>query len=522
MKLFKLFLLFVLSLIIIGCCQTGVTKNTPGSESDISAAQIKQDLDFLASDSLKGRDTPSTELNIAAKYIASEFAKSNIKPVDGSYFQTVHMGKISLATDNLLKINIGGKEKSYKIKSQFVPFEMTANKTATAPLVFAGYGIDAPEYGYNDYENLDVKDKIVLILKHEPGEDDPLSKFNSKKATKYSTIKEKVNTAIDHGAAGVLVVQDPLNHMLLSPTGFPWPSLSGFIPMDVLPLTLLSDEKDKIPSAEVGEDVVVDLFGSIEKLKEIQLAIDKSFKTNSFPITDAIVSLKTDTFIKQMISNNVVGYAEGNDPKLKDEFVIIGAHYDHVGYKKNHNPGEDYIYNGADDNASGTAAMISAARAFGTASLKPKRSILFIAFCGEEKGLFGSRYYVDNPLIPLQKTIAMLNIDMIGRNSIDSLYIYGYSKSPGLKQVVEEANKMTKFTLIFNENLLQGGSDHMSFMQKKVPSIFFHSGTENEYHTVHDEAGLINFEKAKKVTKLVFETALMIANGNDYYKFIED
>ncbi len=515
-----LFLIFF-GLYAAGCGFLGISNSQTGEEQ-ITAEKIKQNISFLASDSLKGRNTPSAELDVAANYIANEFASSGIKPVNGSYFQKVTMGMITLGPDNQLVLNPGKEQISFKLKDDFTPFEMTANKEASGQVVFAGYGIDAPEYKYNDYENLDVKGKIVFVLRHEPGENDTSSIFDGNKSTKYSDVNEKVKIAVQHGAAGVLVAQDPLNHTLLTPRGFPWPSLSKFIPKDAVPLSLMLDEKDKVPVVQVGEKVIDKFFGSVDKLKEIQSEIDKNLKPKSFLIEGSEISLKTSTEIKDMSSNNVVGFLEGSDPVLKKELLVIGGHYDHVGMKLQHNKGEDYIYNGADDNASGTCGVMAVASAFGSLKEKPKRSILFIAFCGEEKGLFGSRYYAENPLFPLENTVAMLNLDMIGRNNIDSITVIGYAKSPELVQETLDANKEIGFKINYLNERINGGSDHQSFLNKKIPSLFYHSGLHPDYHKVSDEVRLINFDKIAKTSRLVFKTALQIGNENRRYKFISN
>jgi len=500
-------------LFVIGCSSNELQIG----EEAINEALLQKYIFYLASDSLMGRDTPSPGLDSAAVYISNEFKKYGLKSIDGSYFQTVKLGKISLGKENHLNAIIKGKEKKYKIKNDFTPFEMTANKEVNAPVVFAGYGIDAPEYNYNDYEGIDVKGKIVFVMRHEPGEEDPESKFEGEKATEYSKVSEKVKIAISKGAVGVLIAQDPLNHKILTPRGFPWPSLSKLIPQDALPLSLLIDEKEKVPVVQVGEEVIADLFGSVDKLKDIQIGIDKNLKPASFEFKDFSFSLKTETEFVDYSSQNVVGLLEGSDPKLKDEVLVIGAHYDHVGFIKNHNEDEDYIFNGADDNASGTSGMMSIAAAFSKMNQKPKRSILFIAFAGEEKGLFGSKYYVENPLLPLDKTVAMLNLDMIGRNSTDSIFIEAADRSPKLKIINEEENEQIGFTLLYPNNTGLGGSDHANFLKKNIPALFYFSGMHPDYHKVGDNPDRINYPKAVRAARLAFRTAWRISNDNQKY-----
>jgi hypothetical protein len=503
---------------ITGCSQLSLLEKQ-GLDS-ISSDNIRDNLTFLASDSLKGRGTPSPELDTAAAFIARHFKAEGLQPINGSYFQKVKLGKINLGVDNQLKIFKDGKETDFTIKDEYVPFDMTANGSITASVFFMGYGITALDYKYDDYKYTDVKGKIVFILKHEPGEEDSLSAFDGVRSTEYSEIQYKVRNAIEHGASGVMIATDPLNHISLTPRGFPWPSLSKIIPKDALPINLLDNESSKVPVIQVGEEVINLLFGGVGNLKKIQEEIDKSNTPKSYELSGCRILIKTSTSVEEYTSNNVVGFLEGTDPQLKNEVVILGAHYDHAGYKKIHNPGEDYIFNGADDNASGTAAVMELAKAFGHLSPKPKRSVLFITFLGEELGLLGSQAYVDNPLFPLDKTVAMINFDMVGRNNKDTLYIVGVTRSPDLYRININENEKIGFTLCYDQEQFIGRSDQAGFLKKKIPILFYHTGEEPEYHKVTDEASLIDFEKEARVVKLGFLTALFIANDNHYYKVI--
>jgi hypothetical protein len=509
---------FAIALYFSGCGFFGVSNNT--GYNSIDSRTILRDITFLASDSLKGRPTPSREQDTAAAYIVNCFKQSNLKPVNGSYYQEVNLGKVRLATDNYLKISKDAKEVSFKIKDEFIPFEMTANNQFSGKVVFAGYGITAPEYEYDDYQNIDVKGKIVFVLRHEPGEEDTASLFDGNKATDYSEVKEKVKIAIEHGASAVMVATDPLNHSFLIPRGFPWPSLSKIIPKDALPISLLDEEKDKIPVIHVGEEVIKLLFGSVSKLRDIQEEIDKNVKPNSFELEGYTTSIKTSTEIEKAPAKNVVGYVEGSDLVLKNEIIVVGAHYDHVGPKKKEKPTDDIINNGADDNASGTVTILALAKAFGTLEVKPKRSVLFIAFAGEELGLLGSSAYVNNPLFPLDKTVAMLNYDMVGRNTIDSLYLVGGTRSPDLKQIAVEENEKVGFKLGYEYENFIGRSDQASFLNKKIPILYLTSGEHPDYHKVTDEVWLINPEKIEKISQLSFYIINRIANESRYYKVI--
>lgn len=510
---------FVVLFVIVPVGCSARISRFPGIALDrIREDDVRKNLFFLASDSLKGRNTPSPELDTAAAYIAREFEHSGLRPVHGSYFQRYSLNIVNLGDTNELSIRTSSGEHAYRIKTEFTPFEITANRQVRAPVVFAGYGITAPEYRYDDYAGIDIKGKIVFVLRHEPGEEDSSSIFMGKKLTDYSNLKTKVRIAVEHGAVGMLVATDPLNHAFLTPRGFPWPSLSRIIPKDALPLTLGVDEESKIPVVHVGEEVITQLLGSVDSLKALQTAIDRSLTPHSFPITGGEAYIHTSTDISEFHANNVVGLLPGADPAHSGETVIVGAHYDHLGQKKEHMAGERYIFKGADDNASGTCALLEVAAALGGLPSPPRRSILCIAFSGEEKGLFGSEYYARHPLLPLTTTVAMLNMDMVGRNAEDTLYLIGSSSSPDIARIVREEDAIPGFVLV-DGALTMGGSDHMSFMRRNVPDIFFHSGLENEYHTVNDIPELINTRKIDRVAELVFLTAFHIASDTVTYRY---
>lgn len=496
-----------------------MTEAPSGAVNAISLELVKDHAFFLASDSLKGRSSPSPELEVAAEYISRVFEQNGFQKVQGSYLNRVPLGIVNLGEKNSLSIKRDGAERSYEIKSEFTPFDMTANRTSSGPIVFAGYGITAPEFKYDDYAGVDVRGKVVFVLRHEPGEEDTASAFNGAKATEYSNVAEKVEIARDHGAVAVMVATDPLNHTLLTPRGFPWPSLSKFLPKDALPIALGTDEEKKLPVIHVGEEVIAQLFGNVDSLRNLQRFIDESGAPCSYEIIGASATVQTSTSVKDMTTHNVVGFLEGSDPNLKNEIVVVGAHYDHVGFQKTGKPGEDLIFNGADDNGSGTTALLAIAAAFGHSPVKPKRSVLLMAFAAEERGLLGSRAYVENPLFPLDRTVAMVNLDMVGRNSIDSLSVIGGAKSPDLARIAQEENAKVGFTLVI-ENLSSGGSDHMSFQRKNVPYLFFFSGFHPDYHKVTDHAELLNIPKIARVATLAFRTAWRVANEDHKYTLI--
>jgi Zn-dependent M28 family amino/carboxypeptidase len=262
------------------------------------------------------------------------------------------------------------------------------------------------------------------------------------------------------------------------------------------------------------------LLGSLDSLKHLQARIDKNLVPVSFIIPVTSIRLHANIITNARVVKNVVGYIPGSDPVLGKQCLIIGAHYDHIGYLKEHKPGEDFIFNGADDNASGASGVLAVAHAFSRMKQKSSRSIMFICFAGEEKGLFGSRYYTTHPLFPLAATVAMLNLDMISRNSPDSLYLEGASQSPDITQIFLEENKKTKFTLVIKQNEFLGASDQYSFYKHNVPFAFVFTGLHKDYHQVGDNPDKADCEKAANISRLVLFSAYRIANEERRYSII--
>jgi len=501
-------------------CAHRPTGDPEGALDRISAENVRRNIFTIAADSMLGRNTPSPQLDSAGAYIARAFDRAGLLPVNGSRYQRIALNIVDLGDTNALSIRAGGEEKTYALKSDFVPFETTADRSARGQVVFAGYGITAPQYGYDDYAGIDVRGKIVFVLRHEPGENDSASVFLGTTPTEYSSVDTKMRIAVEHGAAGMLVATDPLNHSSMAPRGFPWPSLSRIIPKDALPLTLAIDEASKVPVVHVGEAVISQLFGSVDSLRALQHAIDARCSPRSFALAGSEAVIRTSTVIRGMSANNILGVLPGTDPHLRSETVIVGAHYDHVGYMKQHAPGERYIFNGADDNGSGTCALLEIAAALGGLSSPPRRSILLIAFAGEEKGLYGSEYYARHPLFPLATTVAMLNMDMVGENSPDSLLLIGAENSPDLERIARTEDARVGFVLADFREPMGTGSDHMTFMKRNIPDLFFFSGLEKVYHTVNDRPELIDTRKVARAASLVFLTAWHVANDSTHYRYI--
>jgi len=489
-----------------GPSQTALNAITPEAVRSIVA--------YLAADSLKGRNTPSPELDRCAEFLAERFRAYGLQPVNGSYFQSVPIHRIHLGDSNRVTLRgQDGVEKTLAIKKDFVPFEITADREVRGDIVFVGYGISAPEFDYDDYAGIDVAGKIVLALKGGPNEQKPDSPFSSQKRSPAVTLKEKVKCAMDHGAVGFMLVTNPLRSSLLKPTGFPWPSLSKSFPADALPVALGKTEGQKMPCIQIGEEPIRTLFGSVEACKALAQRIDSLGQPHSQTLAHQAV-LRTSVTTEIQYARNVVAQLPGSQDGANKDWLVVGAQYDHVGNRQNTPAGQDSIHNGADDNASGTAAMMMLAAAFSQEKNRPKRSVLFMAFAGEERGFFGSKTYVADPLVPLEHTVAMINLDMVGRNRVDSLTVFGRHNAPELWAVVEKENRHIGFKLSAGSVKDSGGSDHMPFNEQKIPTLFFHTGLHADYHQVSDQAEKINYGKLTLAAKLAYRTVHRLADSD--------
>jgi len=275
---------------------------------------------------------------------------------------------------------------------------------------------------------------------------------------------------------------------------------------NAIPLTMEEPLDKKIVSVQIGRKLADDLMvGTGKTLADLFTNIENTLTPQSFPIEDKALTMGTALDAEKHPTQNVVGFWEGSDPELKKEYIVIGGHYDHVGVNN------DSVYNGADDNASGTAGVMEIAEAFTKCKIKPKRSILFMAFAGEEKGLFGSRYYTDNPIFPLDNLVAMLNMDMISRNDTNEVAILGAPTSSDLKSINEKANESIGMTLKYQQRYFMQ-SDHYPFYQKDIPVLFYHTGDTPDLHKPSDDPEKIIPEKMAMIGQLTFSTAWMVVN----------
>ena len=497
----------------------------------IRLVDLRADLTFLASDALEGRLSLQRGSEAAVQFLAAEFEKAGVRPVAGaSYLQPVPL--IEYRTDrNLtsLAIDRHGERRTLAYNTDFsggAPFEADV----TGPVVFAGYGITAPEFGYDDYRSLDARGKIVLIFDHEPQENDPRSIFNGLGNTRHASAHLKLLNAQKHGAVGVLIAAEPNR---THPSN---QQRSARIPGSeqrarLLAPQALADSPITIPSFTISDQVAAELLGSTNhKPGELQAAIDAALKPASQPLPGTRAEMRVTLEQRRRgTSYNVLGLVEGSDPVLKNETVIFSAHYDHDG------AWDGVIRPGADDNGSGTVGVLELARAFAASPVKPKRSLLFAIFAAEERGLLGSYYYTAHPLRPLETTRAVINFDMIGRNETPSkqtdglmdiapdtsneLNLIGTINSPDYRAAVERANEYVGLRLNYKWDQdaalnIFSRSDQFPFALHDIPAIWWFTGFHPDYHQPTDSVEKINFAKMQKILRLAYLAGEQFANAS--------
>ena len=475
-----------------------------------SEARLKKDVFFLASDECEGRGPGTKGLNKAADHIAAEFKKAGLKPggPDGSYFQPFTVpGSIQDAPAVLKLRGPQGQEIELKEGVHFYPMGVGyAGKATGAAVAFAGYGASTTNWKldgknpakYDDYADLDVEDKVVVVLRDLPRGSAPRADDDSPRFPGNASLAAKLLRAEQAKAAAVLFVND-------ADTARTGDDLLDFN------YSAVGRGRAKIPAFHVKRSVLEAMLHSADKdLRAIEADIDRDAKPQSFDLRDWTVSFEVKMHRGDIALKNVVGVLEGNGPLAK-ETVVVGAHYDHLGYGGGFgslaNLKKMAIHHGADDNASGSTAVIELARRFGAMENRKGRRLVFMTFSGEEMGLLGSAHYAKEPLFPLEDTVAMFNLDMVGRLPKDKktgkevLLVEGSTSSKTFDDLVEKINKNYDFEMR-KEEKFDANSDHASFYQKKIPVLFFWTGIHPDYHRPSDTADKINVAGMRKIVDM--------------------
>lgn len=486
----------------------------------ITRAELSEHLHEIASDKFEGRETGMLGQKMAATYLATEFNSYGIQPFKGSYFQ-----KFPLILQYSHGVELTGKDSSFKwMRDFYYQNELDNKRVDFKEIAFVGYGISHEQY--DDYANIDVNKKAVIYYEGEP------YKKGEKFLVDTSSVSEqvtnplvKLNLAISKGAEVVFVVKKDIESIVNN---------EAYVHHMEEPKMMLNSalaNRLKVPVLYISENTAKSLTEGLIDIENTLAKINKKGKPKSSVIAlTKESSVDVNRHYDKLTSENVIAFIEGSD--LRDEVLVLTAHYDHIG--KN----GDEIFNGADDDGSGTVALLEIAEAFQQAKREgkgPRRSILIMPVSGEEKGLLGSEFYTNYPLIPLRNTVANLNIDMIGRvdpaHKGNTEYVYligGNILSQDLHQLSEGANeKYTKldldyrFSNLTDPNRYYYRSDHYNFAKNNIPSIFYFCGVHEDYHQSTDTVEKIDFKKMEAITRLVFHTAWEIVNRDERIKLDE-
>jgi peptidase M28-like protein len=512
-------------------------QNRKADKGVIQSEDLQKWLSYLASDELEGRTTFSEGLGLAAAYLAEQLRSWGVKPGgdNGSYFQRVRVLSVKSANNSTLTVEVNGQTRTFKNGEGIsFPANVGGKRNLTADQVeFLGYGLDAPLANHNDYAGKDVKGKAVVYLGGNGpkglGQDFRRALFGR---ARYATDQRQAVASIGPGGGGFGGRQGG---------GASGGALQG-------DFTTVQRLDHPIPPAVSAQDDFFEfLFSNADvKYAELKEKAAKQEPLPSFTLKGVKLSFNLDAdyqVVRTQLTRNVVGVIDGTDPKLKDSYVLFSAHYDHVGYAEGEvvqgarqgatggmrvkeGAVEDRIWNGADDDGSGTVTVLGVAKAFAKGP-KPKRSLMFLWFSGEERGLWGSRYHADYPTAPIDKIVADLNMDMVGRNrdnkaeEANSVYLVGSDRiSTELHNITVESNaglaRPLKLDFELNDptdlEQVYYRSDHYSYAAKGIPIVFFTTGLHPDYHYNTDSVEKINFEKMTRIGQLVYETGRRVAD----------
>lgn len=518
-------------LLAISCCfsalttwaQDGAAVNPTVYAETIKEADLEKHLTKLASDEFQGRETGTEGAKMAREYIVDQLKSFGIQPVASlnGYYQPVQYKRVGWG-----KVEAKTKKKEFRHMRDFYSFASICDdmpKFDVSEVIFLGYGIDDEKY--SDYDGVNVKDKVLVMYTGEPTDEDEMYLITGTVAKSGWNFRRKLRTAKEKGAKLVLFI-DP-NTLK---------NINKFGRWLIEPSFELYDENAEAASSRFANHMFVSptmikgiLGRRYKKIAKTVAKIRKTGKPHNF-VAKTKLTVQMNKKSEILESPNILGFIEGTDEDLKDEVVVVSAHYDHLGKR-----GDD-VFNGADDNGSGTTGLVELAQAFAQAKKDgagPRRSVLFLWVAGEEKGLLGSEYYSKHPVFPLENTVADVNVDMIGRvddrygdDDPNYIYVIGSDRlSTDLHKINEEANqKYVNLTLDYkyndeaDPNRYYYRSDHYNFAKNGIPSIFYFNGTHDDYHKQTDTVEKINFAKMQKIVKLIFYTSWELANRDERIK----
>lgn len=501
----RIFIVLILTLLLF---DTGWAEQLP-PESQSTPQDLLRHARYLASDELLGRGVDTAGIGMARDYIAGEFQKYGLLPggENGTFYQ-------GLDVDVGAKVNQPSAlqlehDSSLVLNKDWTPLGLSHSGSIDGEIVFAGYGITAKDYDYDDYSGIDVRGKIALVLRYEPppkNEKSPFRKFP--RSSRYATLLSKANNAREHGAIGMILVD-------LGPRREGEPE---FVPLARTlwlfdPALIAAQVKPK-----ALENILEKRGVSLRDLKE---KIDREEKPASTLLPGVAASIHVSLERISKRTDNVIGIVPGSDPLLKKEYIVIGAHYDHLGlgyFGTRDASTEGQIHHGADDNASGTAVLMDLAQRLSRLPEGLPRTVVFIAFTGEERGLYGSRYYVTHPLLPIEQAKAMINMDMVGRMRGNRLNVSGIETANEFSGWLTETGQ--KLGIDLAPSKITDRSDHASFYNRQIPDLLFSTGFHEDYHGPTDTWDKLNVEGMAKVSDIVLAVVKKIAEATEPLTFV--
>ena len=481
--------------------------STPAADARVSSQTYLADVAWLADDARQGRDTDSPELRQTADWVAEHFDEAGLEPLgdDGGWLQHFTVkGQRRLLDGNTLRLG----DEALELRREWIPLQTAMSAEVEGDVVFAGYGISDPDGGYDDYAGLDVKDKLVLVLRRGPNSGVEGSRYSQNgPGGSHISFATKVNAAFRHGAQALLVVNGPSDFE---------PGTRADRPMRYG--SLGADTTASLPAAQLSAQSALAILSAHGlDLAAAQKALDESLKPQSRPLAGLSAALTIAAEEEQIETVNVLGLLPGNDPELANEYVLVGAHMDHVGLglhagSRGGSEARGQVHNGADDNASGTAGTIEAARLLAADPEGLRRSIVFATWSGEEWGLLGSQHYVEHPALPLAHCVAVINMDMIGRSKDGYVSIEGVGTSPGFKDLVVDTQLALGLGLdVSLADRPADNSDQASFFAKDIPVLNFFTGLHDDYHMPSDDVDKINADAGAKIATLAGRVAQKLA-----------
>ena len=491
-------------------------------ELDLDPAAIETRLKattrFLASDDLAGRGLSTPQLDLAAEYIAAEFNEMGLRTdhYEGAAFQEFAISQgLTLGSPNTMEV-VGpdGARTELSLGEDFTPLSFSRSSRFDLPLVFVGYGITATEAAYDDYEGVDVRGAAAIMLRHEPQQQDAQSPFNGARNSQHAYLAKKVANAVAHGAAAILICTD--GHT----AGVRSDATSGLVldvPERLLDFDLrVRNPRRHVPVLHVRRAVVERIMQTATRgsLVDLERQIDRDLVPQSFPLTGWRATGEVTVATKKESLKNVIGVLRGRGA-LADETIVVGAHYDHLGMGGMGTlaPWTVAVHNGADDNASGTALLIEIARRLSARREPLRRRVIFIAFTAEESGLVGSEHYVGYPLVSLSQTVAMLNMDMVGRLRNERLTVYGTGTAAEFTPLIRRLTTTYDFQLDESPGGY-GPSDHASFYARGIPVLHFFTGLHSDYHRPSDDYDKLNYSGMRRIAQLVEDAIIELAQSD--------